>query len=172
MAASAIQVGFSWLKTRKVGAMLWAILVLSMSMGGLTLYMHDEQFIKWKLTIVNWLFGSVFLASQWFGEKTMIERGIAAFLSSQNDDKTMTEQSLGTILSLPRGVLRKLNLIWALFYFFLGGANYFVMTTFDTATWVNFKLFGMLGLTIAFMLPQLIYLSRHLHEPEPQTEKE
>lgn len=172
MAASVIQVAVSWLTTRKVGAMLWMILALSMSMGGLTLYMHDEQFIKWKLTIVNWLLGGMFLASQWVGEKTMIERGLGAVLDSMNDDKTQAEQSPSAVLGLPDGALRNLNLVWALFYFILGGANYFVMTTFDTATWVNFKLFGTLGLTIVFMLPQFVYLARHLPEPEPAPETE
>ncbi len=154
IAASFIQVGLFWLKTRKVETMHLVTLAILVVFGGLTLYLKDEQFIKWKPTVINWLFGVVFLASQWVGEKTMIERMMSASLS------------------LPNRIWRNLNLSWTLFFFVLGGANWFVMTTFDTATWVNFKLFGMLGLTFLFVVLQSIYLSRHLPEPQPQTEEE
>jgi intracellular septation protein len=153
--ASVVQVAYSWIKTRKVEAMHWVTLVIIVVFGGLTLYLQDEQFIKWKPTIINWLFGFVFIASQFFGEKTMIERMMSASAE----------------LELPDFVWRNLNLTWSLFFFVLGGANWFVMTNFDTDTWVNFKMFGMLGLTIVFVLLQAVYLSRHLpaHEPEQES---
>lgn len=154
IAASFVQVGYSWWKTRKIESMHLVTLVIIVVFGGLTLYLKDEQFIKWKPTVINWLFGVVFLASQWLGDKPMIER-----MMSSNAD-----------LSLPPAVWRNLNLSWTLFFFILGGVNWFVMTTFDTATWVNFKLFGMLGLTLVFVLLQSVYLSRHL--PTAQTDKE
>lgn len=152
IAASLLQVGLSWLKNRHVEAMHWVTLVIIVVFGGLTLYLQDEQFIKWKPTVINWLFGAVFLASQWMGEKTMIER------------------MMGGNLSLPTAVWRNLNLSWTLFFFILGGVNFFVMSTFDTATWVNFKLFGMLGLTLVFVLVQSFYLSRHLPDSGPSKE--
>lgn len=152
--ASVIQVAVAWFKFRKVEPMHFVTLVIIVVFGGLTLYLKDEQFIKWKPTVINWLFGFVFLASQWLGEKPMIER----MMSSSAD------------LSLPGEVWRTLNLSWTLFFFVLGGVNYFVMYNFDTETWVNFKLFGMLGLTLVFVVIQSIYLSRHL--PMPDTEKE
>lgn len=153
--ASFLQVGFSWWKNRKVESMHLVTLVIIVVFGGLTLYLRDEQFIKWKPTVINWLFGLVFLASQWLGEKPMIER-----MMSTNAD-----------LALPKEVWRTLNLTWTLFFFTLGGANFFVMSYFDTNTWVNFKLFGMLGLTILFVIIQAFYLSRYLPAPEA-TEKE
>jgi intracellular septation protein len=154
IAASFIQVGFSWWKTRKIEPMHLVTLVIIVVFGGLTLYLQDEQFIKWKPTVINWLFGLVFLASQWLGEKPMIERMMS---SSAN-------------ITLPKTVWRTLNLSWTLFFFILGGVNWFVMTTYDTATWVNFKLFGMLGLTLLFVVLQSFYLSRHLVEPETRKE--
>jgi len=154
IAASFVQVGFSWWKTRKVEPMHLVTLVIIVVFGGLTLYLQDEQFIKWKPTVINWLFGFVFLASQWLGDKPMIERMMG---SNAN-------------LVLPEEVWRNLNLSWTLFFFVLGGANFFVMTSFDTATWVNFKLFGMLGLTFLFVILQSVYLARHL--PETETKKE
>lgn len=154
IAASFVQVGYSWFKTRKIETMHLVTLVIIVVFGGLTLYLQDEQFIKWKPTVINWLFGFAFLSSQWLGEKTMIERMMGA---SAN-------------LELPGAVWRNLNLSWTLFFFVLGGVNWYVMSNFDTATWVNFKLFGMLGLTLLFVVLQSIYLSRHL--PEPQAEQE
>jgi len=152
--ASFVQVGFSWWKHRKFETMHLVTLVIIVVFGGLTLYLQDEQFIKWKPTVINWLFGVVFLASQWLGDKPMIER----MMSTSAD------------LSLPSAVWRTLNLTWTLFFFVLGGVNFFVMSYFDTDTWVNFKLFGMLGLTLVFVVLQSIYLSRHL--PAPETNKE
>jgi len=154
IAASFAQVGFAWWKTRKFEAMHLVTLFIIVVFGGLTLYLKDEQFIKWKPTVINWLFGFAFLASQWLGEKPMIERMMGGNAN----------------LDLPSAVWRNLNLTWTLFFFVLGGVNWFVMTTFDTATWVNFKLFGMLGLTFLFVVLQSIYLSRHLPEPEPNKE--
>jgi intracellular septation protein len=156
IAASFIQVGLSWLRMRKIEPMHLVTLAIIVVFGGLTLYLQDEQFIKWKPTAINWLFGIVFLASQWLGEKPMIERMMG---SNAN-------------LNLPSPVWRTLNLWWTLFFFFLGGVNLFVMYTFDTATWVNFKLFGMLGLTFLFVVLQSFYLSRHLPMPEPRAEEE
>jgi len=150
--ASFVQVGFSWWKNRKFESMHVVTLAIIVVFGGLTLYLQDEQFIKWKPTVINWLFGFVFLASQWLGDKPMIER----MMSASAD------------LSLPSEVWRSLNLSWTFFFFALGGVNFFVMSYFDTDTWVNFKLFGMLGLTIVFVVLQSFYLARHL----PQTESE
>jgi intracellular septation protein len=113
----------------------------------LTLYLHDEQFIKWKPTVINWLFGATFLASQIFGKQTAIER------------------MLGANLTLPQAVWRRLNLGWVVFFLCLGGANLFVMSHYDRDTWVNFKLFGMLGLTMFFVVLQSLYLSRYMAEP-------
>jgi intracellular septation protein len=114
--------------------------------GGLTLYLRDEQFIKWKPTVVNWLFGLAFLATHLFGGRTAIER------------------MLGTTFTLPQALWRRLNLSWILFFLFLGAANFLVMTYCDSNTWVNFKLFGMLGLTLLFVVLQSLFLAKHLDE--------
>jgi intracellular septation protein len=152
IAASFVQVGYAWLKTRKLEAMHLVTLGIIVVFGGLTLYLRDEQFIKWKPTVINWLFGLAFLSSQWLGAKPMIER------------------MMGANLELPPPVWRRLNLSWTAFFFLLGGANWYVMQNFDTDTWVNFKLYGMLGLTLAFVLLQSFYLSRHLPEVAPKEE--
>ena len=123
-------------------------LVLVALFGGLTLILHDEVFIKWKPTVINLLFAGVFIGSQFIGKKTIIER------------------MMGGNLTLPSDVWVKLNIAWALFFVFLGGLNLYVAFTFDTDTWVNFKLFGLMGLTFLFVIAQSFYLMPHLKEQE------
>ena len=123
-------------------------LVLVALFGGLTLMLHDELFIKWKPTAINWLFAAVLVGSQFIGKKTIIERMI------------------GGNLTLPANVWTKLNIAWALFFVFLGALNIYVAFSFDTDTWVNFKLFGLMGLTFTFIIAQSFYLMPHLKEQE------
>ncbi len=149
IAATLVQCAFSWMKTRTVPTMQLVALGVIIIFGGLTLYLHDEQFIKWKPTVINWLFGGAFLLSQVAGRRTAIER------------------LLGTNLTLPQPVWRRLNLAWVAFFFVLGAVNLYVMSHFDRDTWVNFKLFGMLGLTLVFIVLQSLYLSRYIAESTP-----
>ncbi|MDQ6970087.1 MAG: septation protein A [Mariprofundus sp.] len=122
--------------------------VLVAIFGGLTLYLQDENFIKWKPTAINWLFAVIFIGSQFIGEKTIIER------------------MMGSSITLPNHVWNKLNIAWALFFIALGGLNIYVAFSFDTDTWVNFKLFGLMGLTFAFIVAQSLYLMPYLKEAD------
>ena len=150
--ATVAQVGFSWIKHRKVETMHWITLVLIIVFGGATLLLQDEMFIKWKPTVINWLFGLAFLGSQVIGKRPLVERMIS------------------NALTLPEVIWRRLNMMWALYFLSLGCINLYVVYNFDTETWVNFKLFGMLGLTLAFVVLQTIYLSRYIAETETETE--
>ena len=116
--------------------------------GGLTLVLQDEVFIKWKPTAINWLFAAVFVGSQFIGEKTVIER------------------MMGGNISLPRNIWTRLNLAWAIFFVLLGVLNIYVAFSFDTDTWVNFKLFGLMGLTLLFVIAQSFYLMPYLKQME------
>lgn len=142
------QVAVIWFKTRKLAAMQLITLAIIIVFGGLTLYLRDETFIKWKPTVVNWLFAGAFIVSQYFGQQTAIER------------------MMGSAMTLPKQIWRRLNLCWVVFFFSLGCANLYVMSHFSSDTWVNFKLFGMLGLTVGFIILQTFFLSRYLHEPK------
>lgn len=148
--ASVLQVGVTWIKNRKVENMHLVSLVLIVVFGGATLYLKDPLFIKWKPTVLNWLFGVVFLGSQFIGRQTLIER------------------MLGGQLELPAAVWRRLNLAWTTFFIVIGAVNLFVAYSFEEQVWVNFKLFGMLGLTFLFVILQSFYLSRYLPEPKPE----
>lgn len=124
------------------------VLVILFVFGGMTLYFHDPIFIKWKPTIVFWILGTVFLATQFMGEKTLTQRMLANALS----DKSM----------IPDYVWRRLNVAWAVFFLLLGAINVFVAYYFSTDTWVNFKLYGILSALFLFGLAQSVFLTRYM----------
>jgi intracellular septation protein len=132
--ATLLQVAYSWFKHKSVSTMQWITLVLLIIMGSATLYLHDEQFIKWKLSIVEWLFGLVFLGSQFIGKKPIVER------------------MLSGSLTLPGVIWKRLNLMWALFFISVGFINVYVMYNYTTDDWVTFKTFGVPGLMVVFIL--------------------
>jgi intracellular septation protein len=146
-----IQLGVGWLRERRLKPMPLAVTGLAIVLGGITVALHDPLFIKWKFSVVYWLFGLVFIGSQFIGEKALVER------------------ALGSQLSLPRPVWNRLNLFWALFFLLLGGINTYVIYHFTTAQWVDFKFYGVLGATLLFVIAQGFYLSRHI-QPEPEKE--
>lgn len=148
MVATVIQVSYNWLRYRKVESMQWITLVLVAVMGGLTLYLQNEQFIKWKLSIIEWLFGAAFLSSQFIGKKTFVERMMSANLT------------------LPKTVWKRLNLLWGGFFTSVGFINLYVMYHFNTDDWVNFKTFGVPGLMVLFIVLQMVYLYKYVPEAE------
>jgi intracellular septation protein len=147
IAATFVQVGWSWARHRKVDNMLWASLAIIVVFGGATLWLQDETFIKWKPTVLYWLFGSILLGSELLFRKNLI--------------RAMMEKQL----TLADPVWRKLNLSWVVFFALMGGVNLYVAFNFPTDVWVNFKLFGGIGLMIVFVVAQGLMLSRYI-EPE------
>lgn len=146
MAATVIQVAINWFKNRKVEKMHIVVLVLALIFGGATIYFQDKAYLIWKVTIVNWLFAVVFFGSHFIGHSHIVKR-----MMSKSVD-------------LPEVVWDRLSYMWILFFAALGVINLVVAKTFDFDTWVDFKLFGLLGLTVAFVIIQTIYLSRHVKE--------
>jgi len=146
--ATILQVAISWYKTRKVSTMQLITLGLILVMGGATIILQNEQFIKWKLSIIEWLFGVVFLGSQFVGKKTVIERMLSANLT------------------LPDAVWRRLNTLWAIFFLSIGFINVYVMYHYSTDDWVMFKTFVVPGLMVVFLLGQVALIYKHLPETE------
>lgn len=150
IAASFVQVGYSWLRHHKLEKSHVVTLVIITFFGGATLLLQDETFIKWKPTVLNWVFAVAFLTSQFVGKKTL------------------TEHMMGTAVKLPTEIWLRINFSWIIFFLAMGAANLFVAFNYDTDTWVDFKVFGMLGLTIVFLVLQVFYLARHVQqEPDP-----
>jgi intracellular septation protein len=152
IAASLIQVAYLKLRNGRVETTHTVTLVLLILFGGLTLALHDPLFIKWKPTIVNWLFGVAFLLSQLFMKRSLLRR--------------MMEHAI----ELPDAVWIRLNYAWVGFFIAMGVLNLVVAYGFSEQIWVNFKLFGLLALTLLFMLAQGVYLSRHLTPAHANTE--
>lgn len=181
MVATALQVGFVWLKHRKVEKMHIITLVLVLVLGGATLLLQDKAFFMWKPTAVNWLFAVAFLGSHFIGDKTLVER------------------MMSHAIEAPKQVWHRLNASWTLFFIIMGVANLYVANFFFEANaaltaaagsvvdletcgtemsgqllqlceqakamedqWVDFKLYGMMGLTFAFIIAQAFYLARHM----------
>jgi len=149
--AALIQVVYLWFRYRKVEKMQLITLALLVVFGGLTLALRDPTFIKWKPTVINWAFAAAFLISALFMEKSLIQR------------------MMGQALTLPKAIWSKLNYAWVIFFIFSGALNLYVAFNYDEATWVNFKLFGLMGLTLVFIIGQGIFLGRYL-EPEETAE--
>lgn len=146
IAATFAQIGWVWVRRRKVEPMLWTSFFIIVVFGGATLVLQNETFIKWKPTVLYWLFA--------------LALGGAALLFRRNLIRSM----LGTQLRLPDPVWTKLNWSWAGFFAFMGAANLWVAYRFSTDQWVNFKLFGGIGLMLVFVIGQALFLARHMEE--------
>jgi intracellular septation protein len=150
MAASAVQVAVYWLKHKRVESMHLLTLALIVVLGGATLLLQNEWFIKWKPTAINWLFAIVLLGSHYWSDTPLLQR-------------MLTKQ-----VSLPDFVWSRLSYSWITFFTLMGGLNLLVAYSFSTNIWVNFKLFGMLGFTLLFVVIQAIFLARHIDStPQP-----
>ncbi len=147
--ASIVQVSWFWFKNRRVEKMHLVTLVLVIILGGATILLHNATFIYWKPTVVNWAFAIAFLGSQFIGKKNLLQR--------------MLEKQI-TVTS--KHVWVNLNIAWVLFFILMGVVNLYVAFNFEENTWVNFKLFGMMGLTIIFVLGQGFYLAKYITETD------
>jgi intracellular septation protein len=135
-----------WLKYRRIDMKTLVPLSVLVFFGGATLLLKDPIFIKWKPTVVTWLTGLVFLGSHFIGKKPLVQR------------------IFGKNLELSESLANKLNIVWVCYFFMIGGLNLFVLYNFDTNTWVNFKLFGVAGMTFVFAIIQSIFIVKKQHQ--------
>lgn len=145
MVASLLQVAFYWLKHRRFESLHVITFVLVTVLGGATLFFHNATFIKWKPTAIYWAFAIAFLGSRFISKKPLIQ--------------SLMEKNL----TLPQTVWRRLNLSWVIFFSLMGIINLYVVYHFSTNAWVNFKLFGALGLTIVFIVAQALYMTKYMN---------
>ncbi len=191
IAASAAQVGWSWFRHHRVERMPLVTLGLLSVLGGLTIALHDPIFVMWKPTIVNWLFAVVFLGSHYLGDRTLVERMMSHAVAAPAE--TWRRLNLAWVLFFVLSGLANLYVVYVASGFYdaqhalMGAAG---QTQVDLSScssqfsgdllalcndaqarediWVNFKLFGMMGLTILFVIGQAFYLARHIKE-QPET---
>ena len=146
--ATMAQIAWVHFRHGKVDKMLWVSLVLVVVFGGMTLIFQDETFIKWKPTILYW----VFAGSMAFATLVLKKNPMRALLGEQ--------------LTLPDPVWTKMTLSWIAFFLFMGALNLVVAFNFPTDTWVNFKLFGGMGLMLVFVLAQGMMLSKYVEDKQ------
>ena len=145
--ATVVQIAWVWLRHGKVDTMLWISLALVVVLGGATLWLHDPTFIKWKPTVLYWLFAVVLAGSHLLFKKNLI--------------RTMMQQAQ---MELPETLWAKLNYSWVIFFAVMGVVNLYVANNFSLAAWVNFKLFGFMGMMLAFMLLQGLVLAKYIEK--------
>lgn len=146
--AGFMQIGGYWLLTHKFEKMHLITLAALVLLGGLTLLLQDERFIKWKPTAVYWVFTAILLGSHHLFNRNLIRR--------------MLEHAV----QLPAPIWNNINIGWAIFFFVTGIINLYVAYFYSDAVWVNFKLFGLLGLTLLFAVAQALYMNQYIIEPE------
>lgn len=145
MVAISLQVTIIWLVKRTVSRMLLASAVLVVVLGGISLLLNNDLVFKWKPTVLNWLLAAVFFGSRYIGDRTVAQR----ILDSVAQDE----------FKLAPADWHKLNLMWVAFFLVSGAANIIVAYRFPEGVWVNFKLFGLTGMTLVFALLQGFWLS-------------
>ena len=148
IAATIVQIGWLKYSTGKIEPMQWLSLGIIVVFGGATILAHDETFIKWKPTVLYWLMGGALAA------------GLLLFR------KNLLKSLMGAQLELPDHAWRAMNWSWTGFFAVMGVLNLWVAYSFDTDTWVNFKLFGGLGLMALFVVGQAFYLGRFMKDPK------
>jgi intracellular septation protein len=146
MGASFGQIGWLWFKRRKIDKMLWMSVGVITFFGGATLLFGNETFIKWKPTVLYWLFAGIIIVGQLVFRKNLV--------------RSMMEHQV----SLPDDVWKRLRASWIGFFLMMGALNLYVAYNYSTDAWVNFKLFGGMGLMLAFVLLQALLLARHMHD--------
>jgi intracellular septation protein len=137
-----------WLITREINKIYAASTALVLVLGTATLLLRNPLFLYWKPTVLNWAIALVFLGSQFIGERPIVER------------------MLGSAAELTESQWRRLNAIWVVFFAIVGAINIYVAYMFSEPTWVKFKLFGMLGLTVIFIVIQTIWLTMTMKQNE------
>ena len=155
MAAAVIQILWIKLSGKPIETMHWVNLGVIVVFGGATLWLQNDAFIKWKPTVLYWLFGCALIGSKYFMGRNLMQK------------------LLGEKVSMPDSSWDKLNLSWALFFVAAGALNLFVAFSglFSQDQWVNFKVFGLMALLIVFVIAQSIWLGKHMQQPAESSDK-
>ncbi|MBN4667012.1 septation protein A [Pandoraea nosoerga] len=148
IATTIVQVIWMWLRHRKVEPMQWVSLAIIVVFGGATMLLHDETFIKWKPTALYWLFG------------------VTLFVAELVFDKNLIRAMMEKQMALPENLWRAVNFSWALFFLAMGALNLVIAYHFSTDTWVDFKLFGGMGLMVVFIVVQSLWLAKYIKQDE------
>lgn len=148
--ATFAQVGWLKIRGKKVEPMLWVSLAIIVVFGGATLFLQDETFIKWKPTVLYWMFALTLSVSQFFFRRNLMR------------------SVMGAQLQLPDAAWVRLLWSWVGFFSLMGVLNLYVAFNYSTDEWVNFKLFGGMGLMLLFVIAQAMFLAKYMQQEEPK----
>lgn len=148
MIATVAQVLITYAITRKFEKRLLWLLLAVVVFGGATLIFRNQMFIQWKPTIFNWALALAFGASQFIGDKNLMER------------------TLGSQIHLPKMVWTRLNLLWVTNFAIVGGLNLVVAYGFSEDTWVSYKLYSAIGFTLVLTILTALLISPHMKEEQ------
>ena len=148
---SALQILYYVIKKQPIPKRNWIFFALIAVFGGLTIFFHDDAFIKWKVTIINALFAIALVISNSFFKKNLIK------------------ELMGEALPLPENIWGNLNLAWAIFFLVCAILNIYIAYNFSLETWVNFKVFGLMGLTFIFAISTVFALYKYLPQEDDET---
>jgi intracellular septation protein len=147
MVATVIALIASWVLTRKIAMVPLVSAVFVALFGALTLWLHSDLFIKVKVTLINALFGAVLLGGVAFG-------------------RSYLKLIMGEAVRLTEEAWRMLSIRWGIFFFAMAALNEIVWRSFSTDAWVNFKVFGLLPLTLVFAIANAPYMAKHMIEDD------
>lgn len=145
---SALHILYFIIRGEKVPTKQWVLFALIAGFGGLTIFLRDDTFLKWKVTIINEFFAIALLVSHYIFKKNLIQ------------------QLMGEAVQLPEKIWAKLNLAWVGFFVSCGALNAYIAFNFSQEVWVNFKVFGLMGLTFAFAVGTILSLHKYMPEEE------
>ncbi|SFD25863.1 inner membrane-spanning protein YciB [Pseudoalteromonas denitrificans] len=160
---STLQVAFYYFKDGKVATKTWVFFGIALVLGSMTLIFHDEAFIKWKATVIYFAFFLTLLVSRYLLKKNLMEKMLTSILKNASD----TEQEL----NIPKTLWDKINLMWAAITLFISVLNIYIAYNFSLDFWVNFKVFGLMGITFVFIFITIMMLFKYLPEEEPEKKK-
>lgn len=154
MIAMPIGLVIKYIRTKTFDKMYFWSTVFLLIAGTLTLYFRNPLFLYWKPTVFYWVVAVVFLGSSWVGDKPLVQR------------------FFGLVEGMPvekitRSNWTRLNIVWVLFFVAAGILNLYVAYNFSQATWVKFKVFGLMALTFAFMLAQTFWIASLIGADNP-----
>ncbi|HEY2629959.1 MAG TPA: septation protein A [Usitatibacter sp.] len=152
IAAAVAQIAWVLGRGRKVDPMQWVTFVIIVVFGSATLVLRDEMFIKWKPTVLYWIFSAAF-----FGGLAFRTNFVKTMLASAE-------------IVLPEAVYTRLAIAWGTFFLVTGALNLWVAYNFPTDVWVKFKVFGGIGLMLAFIIAQAVWLARHIPDEPPKAQ--
>ena len=161
--ASVLQIAYYFFIEKKVATKHWVLFALAVGLGSLTILFQDEQFIKWKATVVYAGFATILLASRYFFKKNLMAKMLGSILASTNDT--------GQKIEVPKPLWDKINLFWSAFLYLIAAVNIYVAYTFSLDFWVNFKVFGITAATFVALIITIVMLYQYLpDDEEPKSE--